>query len=135
LEPFAGHFSSQLVSEAVIKLSMIYILRSITMVTTILPRAKSCEVKQLDFFHYTIGGTCYDKMFSGHFAFGLLCTSLIFKYGIADLSLTNFLFWGLMNTIHFFLLTMTRGHFTQDVVVAGYVVALVHFAYDYWSSQ
>lgn len=122
--------NSNWITEAIVKLCIVFALRSLTMVTTILPKNSSCKVKELDSYHLTIGGTCYDKMFSGHFAFGLLATSILFKYGFMPTSATSIGLWTVINIVHAWLLTVTRGHYTQDLLVAIYVVALVHFGYD-----
>jgi hypothetical protein len=49
------------------------------MICTILPKTQNCEVQKLDLFHKTIGGTCFDKMFSGHAAFCIIMTLLLYR--------------------------------------------------------
>ena len=118
------------ITEGVVKLCIIFVLRSLTMVATILPKNNTCKVKELDLYHLTVGGTCYDKMFSGHFAFGLLATSILFKYGLVSNSAFNIGLWSIINIVNGWLLTVTRGHYTQDLFVATYVVVLIHLGYD-----
>ncbi len=95
------------------------------MITTILPKNESCSVDKLNMFHMTLGGTCYDKMFSGHFAFGLLSTILAFKHGFMESSISNVSLYALINVIHFWIIAVTRSHYTMDLVVAFYVTMLV----------
>lgn len=116
--------------ELVLKFCIIIIIRSITMSSTILPRQNGCEVKSLGLFNMTIGGTCYDKMFSGHFALGFLITLMLFKYGILEKNTNNIGLFGLINIVHAIILTITRSHYTMDVVVAFFITFFVNKVID-----
>lgn len=74
----------------------------------------------------SIGGTCYDKMFSGHFAFGLLMTLLAFQHNFVAYNGLNILVAVIVNAMHFIIITATRAHYTMDVMVALYVTLLVN---------
>lgn len=113
-----------------VKLCLIIILRSLTIGTTILPKSGKCEVENLNAFHLTIGGTCYDKMFSGHFAFGLLMTLVAFKYNLLNSSATNVVGAIIVNALHFLIIAATRSHYTMDIVVSVYVTLLVSLLVD-----
>ena len=102
------------------------------MVTTIMPKNEKCDVQELGFFGKTIGGTCYDKMFSGHFAFGLLFTMLAFQFGFLSTSTTNIVFYVLVNLLHALIIPMTRGHYTMDVIISLYVTLLIQLSYTYF---
>jgi hypothetical protein len=117
--------NTQFLKELVVKFCLILIIRSVMMMSTILPRQRGCEVKSLGLFNYTIGGTCYDKMFSGHFAFGLLLTLLILRYNIVD-GVYSMYYFIIINTLHFFILTITRSHYTVDLLVAILVTFFVN---------
>lgn len=123
--------SDKLVKEFLLKFLIIIFLRSITIISTILPKNTSVEVKpdkygNLSLFDKTIGGGCYDKMFSGHFAFGLLLTLLMFKYNIVENNILNILLFILLNAVHLFILGVTRSHYTMDMIVSLYVTLFVY---------
>lgn len=123
--------SDKLVKEFLLKFLIIIFLRSITIMSTILPKNTSVEVKpdkygNLSLFDKTIGGGCYDKMFSGHFAFGLLLTLLMFKYNIVENNILNILLFILLNAVHLFILGVTRSHYTMDMIVSLYVTLFVY---------
>ena len=118
------------VKEFVVKFLIIVFLRSITIASTILPKNTKAEVKpdkygNLSLFDKTIGGGCYDKMFSGHFAFGLLLTLLLFKYNILENNWFNMILFVCINAIHLFILSVTRSHYTMDMIVSLYVTLFV----------
>ena len=121
----AGLITSSIVLEFVIKFCIILIFRSIFMVTTILPKQNGCSVKNLGLFDMTIGGTCYDKILSGHFAFGLLLTLIMFKYDFVKPK--YYYYFVVLNVIHAIILTVTRSHYTLDVILALCVTLIVHY--------
>ena len=64
-------------------------------------------------------------MFSGHFAFGLLLTLLLFKYNILENNWFNMILFVCINAIHLFILSVTRSHYTMDMIVSLYVTLFV----------
>lgn len=120
--------TSSIVIEFVIKFCIILIFRSIFMVTTILPKQNGCDVKSLGLFDMTIGGTCYDKIISGHFSFGLLLTLMMFKYNFVKPK--HYFYFIILNVIHAIILTVTRSHYTLDVILALFVTLIIHYGYD-----
>jgi hypothetical protein len=124
--------SMEFINEFIIKFLIIVLLRSFTIVTTILPKNSIMEEilpdenGNLSLYEKTIGGGCYDKMFSGHFAFGLLLTLLMFKYNILDTNSLNNIVFTIVNIIHLFILSVTRSHYTMDMIVSLYVTILVY---------
>lgn len=119
--------------EFFIKFMIIIFFRAITICCTILPRNSKFKVKinkNTDFwtmiFHRTIGGGCFDKIYSGHLAFGLLLTLLFFKYNFLESSIFNITLFALINIIHFFILAITRSHYTVDMVIAIFMTLWVH---------
>jgi hypothetical protein len=119
------------IKEFIFKFLIIIFLRSITITATILPKNTTVEVKpdkygNLSLFDKTIGGGCYDKMFSGHFAFGLLLTLLMFKYNILKMNTLNLMLFVVLNALHLFILGVTRSHYTMDMIVALYVTLFVY---------
>jgi len=125
-----GRVTENFVIDLVLKFSIITILRSLTLNATVLPKGERCNIQKLDVFHRIIGGTCYDKMFSGHFAFGTLVTLLVFKHGVIQTTSENILWAFIINLIHFWIIVVTRAHFTQDILVALYVTLFVHLGVD-----
>jgi hypothetical protein len=115
------------------KFMILIFLRSFSIISTILPRNSKLKVKinkKTDFwtvlYHRTIGGGCYDKCFSGHTAFGLLATFLIFKYNFLEMSTFNISLFGFLNILHFFMIGVTRAHYTVDIIVAIYVTFWIY---------
>lgn len=117
------------IQEFILKFSIIVLLRSITIISTILPRntkkIKNCKKKKCSLYDKIIGGGFYDKMFSGHFAFGLLLTLLFFKYNILSSTFINVISFITINIIHLFILSATRSHFTMDIIVSLYVTLFI----------
>lgn len=112
--------------EFALKFALVVLLRSLATVTTILPKNPRCTCDNpAGLLNVTVQGTCYDKMFSGHFAFGLLLTVLMFKHRLITPSVAAVGLFALLNCAHVLILGATRAHFTQDVVVSIYVTLLV----------
>lgn len=123
--------SNQFLKEFIIKFLIIIFLRSATIIATILPKNTPVEVipdeyGNLSLFDKTIGGGCYDKMFSGHFAFGLLLTLLMFKHQIVESTKFNIVLFTVINLLHLFILGVTRSHYTMDMIVSLYVTLFVY---------
>lgn len=128
-----SNFSITFLYEFVSKFLILVFLRSFTIISTILPRNSKLKVKinkKTDFwtvlYHRTIGGGCYDKIFSGHASFGLIATLLLFKYNFLESNNFNILLFILLNIIHFMMIGITRAHYTVDMVVAIYVTLWVY---------
>jgi hypothetical protein len=118
-------FNRIIINEFIINFCLIIILRSMMIICTILPRQKNCRVEKLKIFDKTIGGTCYDKMFSGHFAFGLIISILLLKNNIISNNNTNKILFFIINFIHFFIISVTRSHYTIDIVVSLFMTLFV----------
>lgn len=94
----------------------IFVIRSITIRLTVLPKSNGCENN-----NYINLGTCYEKIFSGHFSSGLLATMLYYKYNMINLPMLYFL-----NIINGSMILLTRHHYTIDIVVAIFVTLFVY---------
>jgi hypothetical protein len=128
-----NNFSYNFMYEFIVKFMILILLRAFTIISTIFPRNSKLKVKlnkKTDFwsllYHKIIGGGCYDKLFSGHAAFGLLLTLLLFKYNFLESNVFNITLYSIFNIIHFLMITITRSHFTVDVIVAIYMTLWVH---------
>ena len=119
-------FTTDFVNEYLLGFFMIIFIRSLMIMCTILPKQNNCGVDKLTYFNKTIGGTCYDKMFSGHFAFGLFTTLLLFKHDLISNSCFNKILFIILNITHFIIIAITRSHYTIDIVVAFFVTILVY---------
>lgn len=95
----------------------IFITRDIFLMSTILPKDESCTVQ--DGFQLT--GGCYDKMFSGHFAFGYALSLLYYKFNI----ITNIPLLVLLNILNAFIIICSKSHYTIDVLTSFIVVTLI----------
>jgi hypothetical protein len=117
--------NNSIINEYLLGYCLIIFIRSLMIICTILPRQNNCKVTKLKIFNKTIGGTCYDKMFSGHFAFGLFTTLFMFKNSIIDSSFSNKILFILFNALHFFIIGITRSHYTIDIVVSVFITLFV----------
>lgn len=107
--------------ELIILFSIIIIIRSIFLISTILPKNITCDFPNLDFFHLCGGGIGYDKMFSGHFAFGFLISLILL--GLKELSLPPLI---ILNTLHFFILISTHSHYTIDLLTSFIITLFIY---------
>ena len=114
-----------IINEYTLGLCLIIILRSLMIICTILPRQQNCKVTKLKIYDEIAGGTCYDQIFSGHFAFGLFTTLILFNYNIIDTILINKLLFLLFNAINFIIIGITRSHYTIDLMVSLFVTLFV----------
>lgn len=106
-------------------LIIVNIIRDITINLTILPKNKECNPKDIGLIYSTIAGACYDKIFSGHFAFVLLLSLLYNSYSIIT-NVPVLIIWNIINAI---LILMTRSHYTIDIVVSFLVCTMVFNEY------
>lgn len=118
--------STKLIDEYLLGYCLIILIRSLTIICIILPRQNNCNVNKLTLFDKTIGGTCYDKMFSGHFAFGLFTTLILFKHCFISNTNTNKILFTVFNILHFFIIGITRSHYTIDIVVSIFITLFVY---------
>lgn len=94
----------------------IFVIRSITIRLTVLPKSNNCETN-----NYINLGTCYEQIFSGHFSSGLLATMLYYKYNLINLPMLY-----ILNIINGSIILLTRHHYTIDIVVAIFVTLFVY---------
>lgn len=94
-------------------LTYVFILRHIFLHLTILPKYKYCKDDSYTLENVFLGH-CYDKIFSGHFAFMSLLALFLYKYNIY----TNL--WGLGAglSIYAIFIIALRYHYTIDMAVS-----------------
>jgi hypothetical protein len=97
---------------------VIFLIRTITIIVTILPKYKHC--KEYDEITMFLGG-CYDKIFSGHFSSVFLATLLYLKYGW--ITMPSLVIINLINSLS---ILLSRGHYTIDLIVAIFVTLFVY---------
>jgi hypothetical protein len=97
----------------------IYLIRFITTNTTVLPKIEHCTIP--DTLYSSFFGSCYDKIFSGHFAVVFLITLLLFEESYISLFL---LF--IINILNGLIIIATRQHYTIDVIVSFFITLFVH---------
>ena len=117
--------NNNMINEFILGFFLIILIRSLMIICTILPRQNNCKVTKLKIFNKTIGGTCYDKMFSGHFAFGLFTTLFVFRNNILEPNFSNKILFLIINSIHFLIIGITRSHYTIDIVVSIFITTFV----------
>jgi len=127
LTPFIVHFlmGYDILPEFMYYFAIVYLIRIITINSTILPKQKMC----MDEFNFKsmFNGHCYDKIFSGHFASIFLLVLMVYKKNI----FTNIPFLGIYLIINALSILMTRSHYTIDIIIASIVVMFVYFNIPY----
>lgn len=110
-------FNIKALIEFIFLFIIILLIRSFVIWLTVLPKYKKCNIKYSNIFF----GGCYDKLFSGHTA-GILIATLLYKkyFNLSNIHLV------LINAINIFLLLSTRGHYTNDIIMAIFVSLLVY---------
>ena len=98
----------------------IFLVRCITIYSTILPKLDHCDVKNI--FYLCFFGGCYDKIFSGHFAVTYLLTLLLHENNYIN----TYVLWAI-NIINGLFIIVSRNHYTIDIVVSLFVVWLVFY--------
>ena len=108
-----------LTTEFLAKFLIIMLIRSFTIISTILPKHENCEDK-FSIREFFLGG-CYDKIFSGHASFILLLTLLYYREHIIGLvPLLG------INIINCLLILATRSHYTVDILLAVFVTTTIY---------
>lgn len=113
-------FSSDALEEFALKLLLIYLIRALTTLTTILPKHEKCEEKEFTWVN-AINGGCYDKIFSGHSAITFLGSLLLYRENVITLPV----FAG-VNIVESLLIILTRAHYTIDVLLGILITYLVY---------
>ena len=90
---------------------IVLLLRALSIRSTILPSSdKKCEINK-----NSLIGSCYDKLFSGHFAIVLVTTLVGLKYNVFPIYSAV-----LINFINAFIILLCRFHYTNDILMALY---------------
>ena len=97
----------------------IFLVRCITIYSTILPKLDTCDVKNI--FYLCFFGGCYDKIFSGHFAAVFLITLLLFEQSYLSFFLLCFI-----NILNGLIIISVRNHYTIDVIVSFFVTLCLY---------
>jgi PAP2 superfamily C-terminal len=99
-----------IVRRIAVRFMLLFALRAITNVVTILPKEETCNSKVQ--WHMAFNGGCYDKVFSGHSATAVLVSLALVSFGVWPA-------WaGWAYTIGMVLmLLVSRGHYTVDIVL------------------
>lgn len=119
--------------EFVIKFCIIFLLRSFVIISTIPPKQSTMRITHLNLFHILCAGTFYDKMFSGHYSTGLLLSILTLKHHIVTSTLTNIFTYIVLNLVHFIIISITRSHYTNDLIISLYITCGVNYLFKVYS--
>jgi hypothetical protein len=111
--------SAGILKEFAGKFLLIMLVRSLTIISTILPKHEKCS-SEFKWYHL-FKGQCYDKVFSGHTAFVLLATLIYLREGIVSFPL--FL---AINVTNWAAIILTRSHYTVDIILAIVITWLVY---------
>jgi hypothetical protein len=119
LVPLLLDFNTELLYNFVGLFLTINLIRDITVNLTILPKNTECIPDKTLVSH--ILGSCYDKIFSSHFAFVYLLTLLYYSYGY----ISNIPVLIGMNVINALFILITRAHYTIDIVMSFFVCSFI----------
>jgi hypothetical protein len=106
-------------------LIIVNIIRDITINLTILPKDKECSIDSRSSIYQTLVGGCYDKIFSGHFAFVFILSLLYSSYNVVT-NVPLLIIWNVINAI---VILLIRSHYTIDIVVSFFVCLAVFNEY------
>lgn len=95
-------------------------LRALFITSTILPKDKTCADDRNPLL-CTFTGGCYDKIFSGHFAFLYILSLLYYQYGV----ITSIPVLVGANLLNAYFILSSRAHYSIDLIVAFFVVSFV----------
>jgi hypothetical protein len=112
--------SMSLIEEVMLKILLIHLIRSLTIISTILPKHEKCNREDSSFFSRLLGD-CYDKVFSGHTSFVFLNTLILLREKYISL-MTLFT----INATESIIILLTRSHYTIDVILAYFITYLVY---------
>jgi hypothetical protein len=109
--------SLPLLSEFISFAIPVFLIRAVMNNLTILPKHKECP----DTHGLKLVNGCYDKIFSGHFAAVLLACLLYVKHGYLSIPMAF-----VACAVNALVILAVRGHYTNDIVVAFFVVLCVY---------
>jgi hypothetical protein len=101
------------------KYLLLHLIRSLTIISTILPKHEQCS-RDKSIFRKVLGD-CYDKVFSGHTALVFLLTLMLAREGYL-----NMVQLVALNAIESSIILLTRSHYTIDVILAYFITYLVY---------
>jgi hypothetical protein len=111
--------ATALLKEIFLFLVIIFFIRALTTLSTILPKHERCvEPDTLSLF---LGRGCYDKIFSGHMSFVTIFSLVLL--GHDSISLIAFI---ALNSVQALLILLTRAHYTVDILLAFVITYLVY---------
>jgi uncharacterized membrane protein len=126
LIPLIKENNKQLYFDFVILLLLINFIRDITINLTILPKNKTCNLDKYNDLESNLLGACYDKIFSGHFAFVFLLSLIYYSNSIIT-NIPLLIGWNLFNAL---IILIVRSHYTIDIVVSLFVCSFVFSQYS-----
>lgn len=126
LIPLIKENSKQIYFDFAILLFFINFIRDITINLTILPKNKTCDLNKYYTLESNLVGACYDKIFSGHFAFVFLLT-LIYYFNSIITNIPLLIGWNLFNAL---IILIVRSHYTIDIVVSLFVCSFIFTQYS-----
>ena len=118
---FINDNGSKIFRDILFALPVVYIIRALTIMSTILPKHETCVAETNLISNFINGGGCYDKVFSGHTSF-----VVIFTLSMYYNKLINSVSFFIINIINSLLLLMTRAHYTVDIILGFIISYLVY---------
>lgn len=102
------------------KIFLILLLRTLTTISTILPKYEKCDIT-LSSIGGLLNGGCYEKVFSSHTAVVYLMIIILLDSNHLS-SLASSILLG----FQLFFISLTRSHYTVDILVALIITFFVH---------
>jgi len=118
---FIDNNGSNVFRDVLFILPVVFIIRALTIMSTILPKHELCVAENNIISNFINGGGCYDKVFSGHTSF-----VAIFTLSMYDNKLIDILSFSIINIINCLLLLITRAHYTVDIILGLVISYLVY---------
>jgi hypothetical protein len=112
------------IDNLIINLSLILVLRGICIITTSIPKFKSC--KQENYKHSLLfSGGCYDKIFSGHLAF--IITFILYLINYTNQSNFKIIYYFYIVIVSILSL-ITESHYSIDLLISWILSVTLFFS-------
>ena len=112
------------IDNLLINLSLILVLRGICIITTSIPKFKSCKQENYKYSLLFSGG-CYDKIFSGHLAF--IITFILYLINYTDQSNFKIIYYFYI-IIASVLSLITESHYSIDLLISWILSVTLFFS-------
>lgn len=110
------------IDKLIVNIGIIYLLRGLCILTTTIPKFKTCHIEHNDIQSLFSGG-CYDKIFSGHIAF--VITFILYLINFTDQKKYKIIYF-LYIVVGSILSFITESHYSIDVLLS-WIISITLF--------